>query len=38
MNAFWRFDFVSVHVPLLPENTRLFDAPKFYRMKRRILN
>jgi glyoxylate reductase len=26
-------DFISVHVPLLPETRRLFDAPKFYRMK-----
>src|SRR6267143_61451 len=26
-------DFVSVHVPLLPETHGLFDAPKFYRMK-----
>jgi glyoxylate reductase len=26
-------DFVSVHVPLLPETRGLFDAPKFYRMK-----
>jgi glyoxylate reductase len=26
-------DFVSVHVPLLPETRRLFDAPKFKRMK-----
>jgi glyoxylate reductase len=26
-------DFVSVHVPLLPETRRLFDAPKFNRMK-----
>ena len=26
-------DFVSVHVPLLPETRGMFDAPKFYRMK-----
>jgi glyoxylate reductase len=26
-------DFISVHVPLLPETRSLFDAPKFYRMK-----
>jgi glyoxylate reductase len=26
-------DFVSVHVPLLPETRGLFDAAKFYRMK-----
>ncbi len=26
-------DFVSVHVPLLPETRGLFDSPKFYRMK-----
>lgn len=26
-------DFVSVHVPLLPETRGLLDAPKFYRMK-----
>src|ERR1700682_520956 len=26
-------DFVSLHVPLLPETRRLFDAPKFNRMK-----
>ncbi|MGH9740886.1 MAG: 2-hydroxyacid dehydrogenase [Candidatus Acidiferrum sp.] len=26
-------DFVSVHVPLLPETRGLFDAPRFYRMK-----
>jgi len=26
-------DFVSVHVPLLPETRGLFDAPKFSRMK-----
>src|ERR1700719_840764 len=26
-------DFISVHVPLLPETRGLFDAPKFYRMK-----
>lgn len=26
-------DFVSVHVPLLPETRGLFNAPKFYRMK-----
>src|ERR1700694_3669187 len=26
-------DFISVHVPLLPETRRLFDAPKFHRMK-----
>src|SRR3989475_5796400 len=26
-------DFVSVHVPLLPETRGLFDASKFYRMK-----
>jgi len=26
-------DFVSVHVPLLPETRRLFDSPKFKRMK-----
>ena len=26
-------DFISVHVPLLPETRRLFDAPKFNRMK-----
>jgi glyoxylate reductase len=26
-------DFVSVHVPLLPETRGLFDAPKFYRLK-----
>src|SRR5467141_555119 len=26
-------DFVSVHVPLLPETHGLFDAPKFHRMK-----
>jgi glyoxylate reductase len=27
-------DFVSLHVPLLPETRGLFDAPKFFRMKR----
>lgn len=27
-------DFISVHVPLLPETRGLFDAPKFFRMKR----
>jgi glyoxylate reductase len=26
-------DFISVHVPLLPETRKLFDAPKFQRMK-----
>jgi glyoxylate reductase len=26
-------DFVSLHVPLLPETRGLFDRPKFYRMK-----
>lgn len=26
-------DFVSVHVPLMPETRGLFDAPKFFRMK-----
>jgi glyoxylate reductase len=26
-------DFVSLHVPLLPETRALFDAPKFFRMK-----
>jgi len=26
-------DFISVHVPLLPETRGLFDAPKFHRMK-----
>jgi glyoxylate reductase len=26
-------DFVSLHVPLLPETRGLFDGPKFYRMK-----
>src|SRR5260370_15368811 len=26
-------DFVSAHVPLLPETRGLFDAPKFHRMK-----
>ncbi|HEV1995735.1 MAG TPA: D-glycerate dehydrogenase [Candidatus Acidoferrum sp.] len=26
-------DFISVHVPLLPETRGLFDAPKFYQMK-----
>jgi glyoxylate reductase len=26
-------DFLSVHVPLLPETRGLLDAPKFYRMK-----
>jgi glyoxylate reductase len=26
-------DFISIHVPLLPETRGLFDAPKFYRMK-----
>lgn len=26
-------DFVSVHVPLLPETRGLFDAPRFHRMK-----
>jgi len=26
-------DFISVHVPLLPETSGLFDSPKFYRMK-----
>src|SRR5712672_70500 len=26
-------DFISVHVPLLPETRGLFNAPKFYRMK-----
>ncbi|HEY2460068.1 MAG TPA: D-glycerate dehydrogenase [Candidatus Acidoferrum sp.] len=26
-------DFVSLHVPLLPETRGLFDAPRFYRMK-----
>jgi len=26
-------DFISLHVPLLPETRGLFDGPKFYRMK-----
>lgn len=26
-------DFVSVHVPLLPETRGMFDAPRFYKMK-----
>jgi glyoxylate reductase len=26
-------DFISLHVPLLPETRALFDAPKFFRMK-----
>jgi glyoxylate reductase len=26
-------DFISVHVPLLPETRGLFDSPKFHRMK-----
>jgi len=26
-------DFISLHVPLLPETRGLFDSPKFYRMK-----
>jgi len=26
-------DFITLHVPLLPETRGLFDAPKFYRMK-----
>lgn len=26
-------DFISVHVPLLPETRGLFDGPKFFRMK-----
>ena len=26
-------DFVSLHVPLLPETRGLFDGPKFHRMK-----
>jgi glyoxylate reductase len=26
-------DFISIHVPLLPDTRGLFDAPKFYRMK-----
>jgi glyoxylate reductase len=26
-------DFISLHLPLLPETRGLFDAPKFYRMK-----
>jgi glyoxylate reductase len=26
-------DFITVHVPLLPETRALFDAPKFFRMK-----
>ena len=26
-------DFISVHVPLLPETRGLFNAPKFHRMK-----
>jgi phosphoglycerate dehydrogenase-like enzyme len=26
-------DFVTLHVPLLPETRGLFDAPKFFRMK-----
>jgi len=26
-------DFISLHVPLLPETRGLFDAPKFHRMK-----
>jgi glyoxylate reductase len=26
-------DFISVHVPLLPDTRGLFDGPKFYRMK-----
>ena len=26
-------DFISLHVPLLPETHGLFDSPKFYRMK-----
>jgi len=26
-------DFVSLHVPLLPDTRALFDAPKFFRMK-----
>lgn len=34
MNAFLaESDFVSVHVPLLPETRGLFDSPKFHRMK-----
>jgi glyoxylate reductase len=34
MNALLaKSDFVSVHVPLLPETRGLFDAPKFCRMK-----
>jgi glyoxylate reductase len=27
-------DFISLHVPLLPETRGLFDAPKFHRMRR----
>ena len=26
-------DFISMHVPLLPDTRGLFDGPKFYRMK-----
>ena len=26
-------DFISIHVPLLPETRGLFDGPKFFRMK-----
>jgi glyoxylate reductase len=26
-------DFISLHVPLIPETRGLFDAPKFFRMK-----
>ena len=26
-------DFISLHVPLIPETRGLFDSPKFYRMK-----
>ena len=26
-------DFISLHVPLLPETRGLFDGPKFFRMK-----
>jgi glyoxylate reductase len=26
-------DFISIHVPLLPDTRGLFDGPKFYRMK-----
>src|SRR5260221_2844953 len=26
-------DFISLHVPLMPETRGLFDSPKFYRMK-----